>query len=202
MRAVSYDRLSRPTAALRDAEAAVAADPGDPNAVAVRDAVRDGIRDDAEDPEDALAAAEAALERSPNDLDLLLEQGEALRRLERYEEALPVLERALQLDRHSIPVLLSHAMTLVALDRVEEARPGVEHAHDLSPSWVTFACRGIVRTALGDEVGGQRNFARALEAAPEEAEAAQVLREVTLGALAATRARAAGGLRMERGPTG
>jgi len=120
--------------------------------------------------EEALAMQEAALEETPDDIDLLLPRALSLYDLRRYDEALAIFEQALALAPEHVAAWNGKSDSLAALDRHDDALAAYDRALALAaniPS--TWHNRGVLLTAMGRYDEALAAFDRALDLVPNQA---------------------------------
>jgi tetratricopeptide (TPR) repeat protein/energy-coupling factor transporter ATP-binding protein EcfA2 len=121
-------------------------------------------------PVDALADVELAVEKDPDDVELLVLRARALVALERAPEALVELGRALARVPASVEFLAIRARAYDALGRREEALVDLDRAVELEPEQAEWrAQRSDVYLALGRGEEALAEISAAIEHEPKDA---------------------------------
>jgi tetratricopeptide (TPR) repeat protein len=117
--------------------------------------------------EEALAMQVAALEESPDDIDLLLPKALSLYDLRRYEEALATFEQVLALESEQVVAWNGKSDSLAALGRHDDALVAYDHALALAAGTPnTWHNKGVLLTAMQNYDEALSAFDRALDLVP------------------------------------
>jgi tetratricopeptide (TPR) repeat protein len=137
-------------------------------------------------PEEVVAAFDAARERNPGYVPLLVRRGDAFQRLARHEEARRSYEEAVALDARFARAHRGLGQVLTALGEHAAAVRHLETAIELSPedgaSWASLAA---ARARAGDRAGARAAQARARELDEDHTMPDPVLAEVSQAAVSA-----------------
>jgi len=138
-------------------------------------------------PERALPLLQQALERLPDDADVLLNLGGTYLLLGRYVEAVAVLERAAELAPSEAMVWCNLGAALLGFpgERTDEGRwQAIEafcRALELDPKAPNVAYNlGLIHRDLGDWAEAARYFALAVDADLDDADARSLLEKMRL----------------------
>ena len=117
--------------------------------------------------ERAIAVAEAARQRFPNDAELARLHGVALLRLERHDEAAATLSQARKLAPRSVEVLCNLGSAASARGDFASAMDALETAFSIAPQHPgVLNGLGRARQLSGDAQGARDAYAAATQAAP------------------------------------
>ena len=157
--------LTASAASLADSPPANTASPADAPTQVALDKLRAGL------PQDALAAANRALELDPAHVPALLARTHALSQLARHEEALAPLAHAIEFAPNEATTHALRGRILATLDRLDEALPALDRALELAPNEATtHANRGKVHAKRGNYEKALADYTRALEIDPDQAD--------------------------------
>jgi TolB-like protein/tRNA A-37 threonylcarbamoyl transferase component Bud32/Tfp pilus assembly protein PilF len=112
------------------------------------------------DNQQALAAYEAGLKLTPNNVDLLGGVSLAEQGLGRWEASLPRFAKASQLDPRSAPTQRRMAQTLLYLRRYPEAEAPMDRALALAPTNFDNILRKVMLTLAQGDLSGAQAFVR------------------------------------------
>jgi tetratricopeptide (TPR) repeat protein len=128
------------------------------------------------DPAQAVAASNAALDITPNDIDMVVDRAVALGAAERWWDALDDLNHANELDPKRADVLVLRASAYRYVDSTELALADANQAITLDPKNAEAHLeRGILKAAAGDKDAARADWLQAIQLAPNSptAEVAQ-----------------------------
>ncbi len=121
---------------------------------------------------EALAAIDAVLEITPDDVTALADRGYVLWKLGRLPEALTTLDRAMALDDQIAPAWLNRGNVLLDLGQREEAEQSFARSVEVDPQYAKgWDHLGIARQDRGDRAAALDAFNRAVACDPKDAEA-------------------------------
>ena len=122
--------------------------------------------------DEALAAAENALARDPNNVDAHFHRGVALTALERSDEALAVLDAALARNG-DLAIRAARATALANVGRLDEALAEINAALASNPQKIDYLMRrGYVLKAMNRNAEAIADYDRVLALKPDHTEAA------------------------------
>ena len=122
--------------------------------------------------DEALAAAENALARDPNNVDAHFHRGVALTALERSDEALAVLDTALARNG-DLAIRAARATALANVGRLDEALAEINAALASNPQKIDYLMRrGYVLKAMNRNAEAIADYDRVLALKPDHTEAA------------------------------
>jgi len=161
---IKADYRSQPYAALVDAEAAIAADPGRSASYAILSQIRLERAADKE----ALAAILAALQRDPRNPELHARHAQVLLAQNRVPEAKAAIDRSLALDPSRATARAALAQYMIETGQIEAAREEVLAASADNPGYARALTQlAEIEYRLGDEPGAVQQLDAADRLDPE-----------------------------------
>ena len=146
---------------------AIAKNPADAEAYALRAQVKLFLRDE----QGSVADAERAVELGPDLAVAWLRRGISRAKVGRHEEALADLDRALELEPENAAIWANRGGVLERLGRHEEALADLSRSVELDPEDATaWSSRGGVQSKLGREAEALADYTHALVLDPTHVE--------------------------------
>jgi Flp pilus assembly protein TadD len=107
---------------------------------------------------------------NPNDPNLAIAYGQALRMIGQREQAVAVLEQASIRQPHDLAILGAYGRALADVGRYQQALDVLSHAHTPEqPDWRILSAQGAVLDQIGRHQEAQRYYASALRLQPNDA---------------------------------
>ena len=119
----------------------------------------------------ALAEAQAAVDKNPNDPQALLNLGALYDRTGQFERAEPVLQKALKAAPHSVAARMELAVCLARLHRYKEAAAilgPVQPPQSAQPALVYHRLKASIASGNGDHAAAAAEMEKAFELAPSD----------------------------------
>ena len=112
--------------------------------------------------QEKLALVENSLKNRPNDLELLVQKGQHLVGLKRYDEALSVLDTAISLNANYADAWSVRSWALYGLKQFDDALISINKALQLKPNtpWYTLNKKVITDATAGRPASNPRFFTR------------------------------------------
>ncbi len=124
-------------------------------------------------PATAYAVQTRALERRPNDVELLIDRSISLASTARFWEAIDDLNLALDIDPMRVDALIFRASAYRRLETLELAEEDIGRALAIAPTHPEALLeRGNIRRLRGDREGARKDWLRVITAGPASPEAA------------------------------